>query len=315
MVKFKYIHFRNYSLMNLNQILNSRQSGRVALAIARYIPPGIGKSLSNAIAKYLVRRPDLPLIHATRINQWVAQGQNLSYEQLNQVVLETIQNYTLSMYTLFHYWENLGPLEKMIRYDPNTENLIQRSQERKHGAMVVFIHSCNFDVSLRAASSRGLKGLVLSLPEANEAIEWQHAMRESSGVEVKPASIAVLREASNRLEAGETVVTGLDRPMPESKYKPIFFGRPTALPVHYIYLALKANVPVALSTAIRQTDGVYEVVSSDLVDLREYQDRRKEVLMNAGMILEIAEEFIRRAPTQWSVLHPLWPEEAEKLPA
>jgi len=301
--------------MDLNQILNSRQSGRVALAIARYIPPGIGKSLTNAITRHLVRRPDLPLIHATRINQWVAQGQNLTREQLDKEVLETIRNYTLSMYTLFHYWQNLEPLEKMIRYDQNTEHLIQRSQDRKHGAMVVFIHSCNFDVSLRAASSRGLSGLVLSLPQANEAIEWQHAMRESSGVEVKPASIAVLREASNRLEAGETVVTGLDRPMPESKYKPIFFGRPTALPVHYIYLALKANVPVALATSIRQSDGIFEVVSSDLVDMKKNQDRHKEVLVNAGMILEIAEEFIRRAPTQWSVLHPLWPEEADRLPA
>jgi len=300
--------------MNLNQILNSRQSGRLALTITRYIPPGIGQALTRAIAKYLVSRPDLPLIHATLINQWVAQGQKLSREQLDRVVLETIQNYTLSMYTLFHYWENLKPLEKMIRYDQPTENLIQRSQERVHGAMVVFIHSCNFDVSLRAASSRGLKGLVLSLPEANEAIEWQHAMRERSGIEVKPASIAVLREATDRLKAGETVVTGLDRPMPESKYKPIFFGRPTALPVHYIYLALKANVPVALVTAIRQPDGVYQVVSSDLVDMKAHQDRHKEVLVNAEMILEIAEDFIQRAPTQWSVLHPLWPEEADKLP-
>jgi len=300
--------------MNLNQILNSRQSGRFALTITRYIPPGIGKSLTSAIAKYLVRRPDLPLIHATRINQWVAQDQNLTREQLDKEVLDTIQNYTLSMYTLFHYWENLKPLEKMIRYDQPTENLIARSQERKHGAMVVFIHSCNSDVSLRAASSRGLNGLVLSLPEANEAIEWQHAMRESSGIEVKAASIAVLREASERMKAGETVATGLDRPMPESKYKPLFFGRPTALPVHYIYLALKAKVPVALLTAIRQPDGIFELISSDLIEMKKYQDRQKEVLMNAGTILEIAEDFIRRAPTQWSVLHPLWPEEADKLP-
>ena len=300
--------------MNLNQILNSRQSGRVALSIARFIPPRIGKLMTDSIAGYLVRRPDLPLVHATRINQWVAQGENLSGEGLHDVVLDTIRNYTDSMYTLFHYWENAVPLEKRIRYDTATEYLIQRSKDRTHGVMVVFIHSCNFDVSLRAASSRGLSGLVLSLPEATEAIEWQHAMRESSGIEVKPASIAVLREATNRLEAGETVVTGLDRPMPESKYQPLFFGKPTPLPVHYIYLALKAHVPVAVVTSIKQPDGVYQVVSSDPVDMVTHQDRHKEVLVNTERILDIAEEIIRRAPTQWTVLHPLWPEEAENLP-
>ena len=254
------------------------------------------------------------MIKATRINQWVANGEILDADQLDKVVRETISNYTMSMFNLFHYWEKVDVLAKMIRFTPESELLIERSQQRKEGTMVVFLHSSNFDVSLRGASQRGLNGMVLSLPESTEGIDWQHNMRESSGIEVKPATIAVLREAAGRLRRGETVVTGIDRPMPESKYRPVFFGRPTPLPVHYIYLALKANVPISLSTAIRDEEGFYQVVASELVRMKTDRDRRREVLMNAEHILNIAEDFIRLAPTQWTVLHPLWPEESENLP-
>lgn len=300
--------------MNLNQVLNSRRSGQAALNIARYIPPGIARLITDAIAGYLSGRLDLPLVYATRINQWVAQGADLSANQLDQAVFETIRNFTYSLYTLFHYWKNVEPLQKMIQFDDATEFLIERSQDRKAGTMVVFIHSCFADVALQAASYRGLSNLVLSLPDANDAITWQHALRENSGVFVKPASIPVLREASNRLKAGEAVATGIDRPLPESKYKPHFFGKPTPLPVHHIYLALKTNVPVAVMTAIKNENGSYDVISSDLVHMVHHQDRRREILINAEMVLEIAEEFIRRAPTQWSVLLPLWPDETDNLP-
>ena len=181
--------------------------------------------------------------------------------------------------------------------------------------MIVMVHSTNFDVALKASAMRGLKGLALSLPEADEAVEWQHSLRKSGEVEIKPATLAVLREATERLKSGGTVLTGVDRPMPESKYKPLFFGRPTALPVHYIYLALKTGVPVSMVTAIRDDDGVYRVIASDLVKMKPHHDRKTEILQNAETILNIAEDFIRLAPDQWAVIQPLWPEETPNTPS
>jgi lauroyl/myristoyl acyltransferase len=110
------------------------------------------------------------------------------------------------------------------------------------------------------------------------------------------------------------VVTGLDRPLPESKYRPNFFGRPTPLPVHYIYLALKAEVPVAVAMAIREPDDGFKILASELIWMDKLPNRTEEVIYNAEKILRIAEDYIKLAPTQWTVLHPLWPEQAANLP-
>ena len=66
------------------------------------------------------------------------------------------------------------------------------------------------------------------------------------GLEILPATIANIRQLIRRLQAGEMVITGVDRPTSDLKYHPVFFGRPAQLPTHYIYLALKAHVPIVL---------------------------------------------------------------------
>jgi lauroyl/myristoyl acyltransferase len=301
--------------MLLHRVINSQKSGRLAFKLAKFLPPSTGNWLSVKIARYFSSKKELPMVQAIRINQWVVNGERINGDKLDAVVLETLNNYVRSMYSLFHYWDNVSELEKLMRYSPESEMLIDRIQQKKQGTMVVFLHSSNFDVSLRGASRRGLDGLVLSLPETNEAIEWQHSLRKSSGLEIKPATISVLREAADRLKAGETVVTGLDRPLPESKYRPKFFGRPTPLPVHYIYLALKAEVPVAVATAIRENNENFKIFASNLIGMEKLRNRSEEVIYNAEKVLRIAEDFIKQAPTQWTVLHPLWPEEALNLPS
>lgn len=300
--------------MMLDKILNHRKSGEAVFYLTRFMPPRFGYFLVRLLSYFVASRKDLPMIKALRVNQWVANDFQLSRDQLDCLVRKSLEGIGLSMFTMFHYWDNNLALQKRIRYCPNTENLIRRSQEKLSGTMVVFIHSSNFDVSLKAASSRGLDGMVLSLPETNDAVEWQHTLRKSSGIEIRPASLAALREASERLKAGCTVATGIDRPMPGSKYQPRFFCRPTPLPTHHIYLALKCEVPVAVVTAFRSKDGFYNVKSSPLIEMQRMNDHQAEVIKNAETILEIAENFIREDTSQWAMLHPLWPEEIPTMP-
>ena len=282
------------------------------LTIAHWVPTSIGFPIVKILADWISSREELPMVKAIRSNQRGIHQNELTDDQLSSLTRETVRNIAYSMYTMFHYWNNNKALQDMIKYSPESELLIKRSRVKKDGTMVVFVHSSNFDVALKAASSKGLNGLVLSLPETDEAIEWQHDLRESSGIEVKPATLAVLREATRRLESGETVVTGVDRPMPESKYHPRFFGRPTPLPVHYIYLALKTKVPVSVATAIRDEKGFFHILASELVRMQPHEDRFEEVIQNAERILKIAENYILMAPTQWAMLHPLWPDKPNK---
>jgi lauroyl/myristoyl acyltransferase len=122
-----------------------------------------------------------------------------------------------------------------------------------------------------------------------------------------------LKHVIRRLQAGEIVVTGIDRPMEDLKYHPRFFDLPAHLPVHYVQLALAAKVPVLLMASFRLPDGRFEMSSSDIITLHNQTDRKSELVENAERILELAEKFILKAPEQWTVFHPIWPELAASL--
>jgi hypothetical protein len=73
-------------------------------------------------------------------------------------------------------------------------------------------------------------------------------------------------------------------------------------------------VPVVIMAAIWQTDGAYQVLSSELIEMECNSDHRKEILGNAEKVLKRAEEFIRLAPQQWNVPLSVWPEQLKNIP-
>jgi KDO2-lipid IV(A) lauroyltransferase len=109
-------------------------------------------------------------------------------------------------------------------------------------------------------------------------------------------------------------VTGIDRPIPHPKYRPLFFGQPACLPVHYVNLALDGRAPLVLVTAIQQPDGRAKMFISGEIWMKQFQDREKEILYNAEHVLEAAADFIRQAPGQWNILQPVWPDALSATP-
>jgi lauroyl/myristoyl acyltransferase len=124
------------------------------------------------------------------------------------------------------------------------------------------------------------------------------------GMNIVPASVGALRGAIKHLRNGGMLVTGLDRPIPHPNRQPKFFGQPASLPIHYVSLASQAHVPIVVMAVIQQADGKYHVFRSDFI---EYDSERDEV-QNAENVLKRAEDFIRRAPQQWNVPLPVWPQ-------
>ena len=300
--------------MDLQQILNSRNAGMFVFRVSRFLPPALGQRLAYGIADYLSSRTDLALVEALKVNRWVINGGNLSSKQLNQAVKQNLRHIAHSFYTLFHYMDNSEELQKLVSFPPRIEELILRSQHREEGVIVLGLHMSNFDLVFQAAAYQGLRAVGLSLPEASEAIEWQHGFRRMAGIEILPFSIPIFRQLITRLKNGETVVTGIDRPIGGTRISPRFFGRPARLPVHHIHLALKADVPVIIMGAILSPDGVYQIRSSDYVTLRHFADHQTEILWNAEMVLEIAADIIRQAPEQWAVIHPVWTDALAEIP-
>ena len=151
--------------------------------------------------------------------------------------------------------------------------------------------------------------MVLTIPNPQGGRRVEYEMRKQTGMNLVPASVSALRGAIKHLERGGTVVTGIDRPVPEPKLQPLFFGRPASLPTHYIYLALKARVPVVVMPVIQGADQKYHVFRSEFMEMQPDVNREREMLQNAERVLREAEKFIRMAPYQWNVPMPVWAEE------
>jgi lauroyl/myristoyl acyltransferase len=294
--------------MNLQGLLNSHRAGATALKISRSIPPGLGYPLARFIADRIATHHATPLVAAIRANQRVIRGENISAIQLDQACRDSIRHIAHSYYTLFHWLNDPSSLQKLVIFDPRIEEVIERSQQGKQGLIVAGMHMGSFDIVAQAAAYHGLRAFALSLPQPGESVEWQHRFRRQSGLEILSASIGNLRQAIERLIGGETMLTGIDRPVITPKYKPLFFGRPASLPCHYITLALKARVPIVVMASNLCPDGRYRILSSDYIELKPQANRKAEILENAERILKIAADFVRQAPHQWSIYQPVWPD-------
>lgn len=300
--------------MDLQSLLNSRRAGILALRLSRVIPPGLGCLLADTLADRIASRRQLPMVQAIRANQWVISGGQLDSSQLDTAVSNSVRHIAQSFYTLFHNINDLEGLWDHVCSDPQAEGFLERIIEAKEGLVLVGVHLGNFDLVLQLAGLLGMRGIVLSLPKSGEAIEWQHNIRRHAGVDIVPATLSNLRDVIQRVKDGETVITGVDRPMEGLKYHPMFFGRPASIPVHYISIALRAKVPLVLMASIIRSDGKVHILISDFIEMQSYSDRRTELLYNAERVLEIAAEFISQAPHQWSVIKPVWPEVIEEVP-
>jgi KDO2-lipid IV(A) lauroyltransferase len=254
------------------------------------------------------------MIRAVRANQWVVRGGTMDKEALDQAVLETLRSSARSLFDLYHYRQDPEATGRLVVLDPATRALIRRPEFDTRGLMLVGLHVSSFDLVLQWIIRQGMKPLVLTIPNPQGGRRVEYEVRKNSGMNLVPASFAALRQALRYLQQGGIVMTGIDRPIPVPKVRPLFFGRPAALPITHVSLAVKARVPVMLMLTTLRPDGRYHVLTSDLIEMDPHEDRATEEIKNAEKVLGMAERFIRQAPQQWSISLPVWPEALNLVP-
>ena len=300
--------------IDLQQIINNPFAVNLAFFLGRNIPPVIGYPLCKFIGDWTATRRDSSMIQAIRVNQWVVRGTNLKKEALDNAVRETLRNNSRDLYHLYHYAKNHKAAQRLIQLNRLARELIGRPEFAERGLMVVGLHLSGFDFILQSICRQGWKAMVLTIPDPQGGRWIEYEMRKKIGMNVVPASLSTLKRAVKHLEGGGMVLTGMDRPVPDPKYHPRFFGQAASLPTHYISLALQAHVPVIIMAAIYQADGKYHILSSEPIEMEYNADHGKEILHNAENILKQAEAFIRLAPEQWNVPLPVWPQLRGNVP-
>jgi len=303
--------------LNLQQLLNDPKAGRIVLRLSQSVPPTIGIPLAKLIANWIALHSEIPLVQAIRTNQWVIQGNTCSREELDQRLKISLFHLTISYYLFFHYLNNPKDLQQRVDFGSKAEAFLQYPGRNKRGCIVAGLHMSYFDMVYLTAGWRGLKAVALSLPENAEntdAAEWQNHLRRQLGLQILPANFSNMRQIVQRLRSREVVLTGIDRAIPDSKIKLNFFNHPADLPVHHIQMALMADVPIIVITAILDNHSRFRVLTSDSIEMQRSKDHHADIITNAEKILEIAEGFIRQAPEQWTVTQAVWPQLISQIP-
>jgi KDO2-lipid IV(A) lauroyltransferase len=300
--------------ISFQRFINSRFGVGFTLAFARILPPAVGYPFARILADQISSRSDLKMVQAARINQFVAHGERMSAEELETAVTNTLRHTAHCLYDTYHYFQNEEAIQRLVIIGSEARKKLEQIINQSEGIILVGPHLSNFDFVGQATSGSELDALALALPQPGGGYKWQNQIRRDSGMEIVPTSLETMRRAKRLLNEGGIVLTAIDRPIEGSKHLVKFFGRPASLPLHHILLALKTDVPIIVVAVIMKPDGRYEVVHSEPVIMERVEDRDTELVLNAERVLRIAEEFIRLAPSQWSMYYPVWPEVHDRLP-
>jgi lauroyl/myristoyl acyltransferase len=295
-------------------IINSPFGLGFANLVGRFTPSWLGYRIAINIANIISSRKSWRMVRATRGNQWVVHGEKLDGPALDKVVAENYRNIATSIFELYHNINDSQAFLKLVEPNPMAIQLVQRPEYSIRGLVVAGVHLGNFDMVFQMLGLASIHAVALTLPKMNAGYQKQREMRQKKGVRVLQASVGSLKYSVDYLKQGGMVVTGIERPDPSYPYRLKFFGRPAALPIHHIFLALKAKVPVIVAAAIKRPDGKYHFLFSDPIEMQPHPDRHTEIVLNAEAVLRVAERFILQDPTQWAMTFPVWPEVLECLP-
>ncbi|MGE5603811.1 MAG: hypothetical protein ACM30E_12230, partial [Nitrososphaerales archaeon] len=239
--------------------MNSALVVGLGLAAARLVGPQVGYRASRLIADRVAGRSGLPWVRALRANQWVITGQCLTGRELDRAALATLRHQAHCLFDLYHYRRDPAALQALTPLTDQVGALIERSNSRWGGALVVIPHLSNYDVAFLAQAHRGLKAQLLTLAQPTSGYLAQNRLREMPGFEITPVDEDSTQKAIGRLEDGGIVITGIDRPVEGKARKLTFFGQSCNLPAGHIRMALAARVPVIPAAVTMEPGGQYRL--------------------------------------------------------
>jgi phosphatidylinositol dimannoside acyltransferase len=300
--------------INLGRVMNSPAALNFVTGVVRLMPRRAGYVLANGVGKWLASRRDSPQLKAIRTNQWVISGMKSGPAELDQAVREVYCYSARSVFEVYHYLRHPYKMERLYVLEESFKWVAARPEMSERGLVAVGMHLAGFDLGLQWLCMTAFKPLVLTIPDPQGARGVEFERRRKTGMHIMPGSFEGVRQGIQFLKEGGIVVTGIDRPMPQGDPKPLFFGQPAIVPVHHVYMAQKARVPVVVVVSRMEKDGKYHIHASEPIEMDSHPDRKEELRLNAEKVLKAGENFIRQTPHQWIVPLPVWPELIKDVP-
>lgn len=188
---------------------------------------------------------------------------------------------------------------------------VEETLAKGNGVIFAIPHLGGWEWAGRWMAERGHNMTVIVEPlQPPELFEWFAKLRSDLGMKVVPLgpdSPAVILSA---LKRNEIVCLLSDRDIARNGVEVEFFGARTTLPAGPAMLSIRANTPV-LPVAIyftSQVDGHHAVVRPPLT-FEKTGGLRDAVAVGTQRIARELEVLIKRAPEQWHMFQPNWPDD------
>ena len=292
--------------LDRKRLVTSHYGVALAAILGRLLPLRSGLALADLLAERLANKTESADVQTVRFNQQTLEGGRLSPEELDARVRAVFRNSARGVAEVLYY--QYRPARLLRRVDANAamQGYIRLTQEQQRSVVFACPHTGNYDLAGRALGLLGLRALVLAEPTPRADYNYQNRLRRQTGLTIRTISMEALREAAGFLARGGSVLTGVDWPVGEARYRPRFCGRPSLLPTAHVRLAVKVQAPVVVVACQRGDDGRYFIQSSDPIPMHMGRSMPETILSNTEAVLEVVTQFIRQDPAQWLMFQPVW---------
>ena len=297
--------------MGIKEFIQDSAAIRAGLWIGKNLSLFTLRRLAKSIGKIVASRRSSSLVRNIKANQWVISGEKLNKEELQQQTERILISQVTSLAEYFYYYQHPEEGKGLIRLTPEAEIAFGNIRDHQVPTFILGPHIGNYDFFMMALSWLKVPLYVLTYPNPNNAYKEQNKLRTAVGLEVHPISLTAIRNAKQALKDGKALATGIDRPLTnpeEAKYKPVFFGRPAAIPTFYTRLCLDTGAIVRVACGARQPDGTFIIDASEPITMEKHSDLVEENLINTEKVLKPTEGFIQKYATDWAMFYPVWPE-------
>jgi len=298
--------------MSLVKQFNNKYLILLGIKLCQCMPRKMALAVIETLSSLIAGFKKTDLIKAVRSNQKVvSQDETLTSAGLDKRTRAVIRHALICYYDFFR---NIDDLEKMGLLFPTADELNMKFDlaAKETGVLVIAPHISNFNLLFHVITEKGFRAKLLTLSTLYSGYGVINKIRSQVGAEIMPVDgDSYFNETVEHLKSGGFAVTAVDRPVStrKSKHQVTFFGKPSALPVGYISLALAANVPIVIVSTFMTEEGLYEFRFSEKIHLKDHQNKLDSMMLNGEIVLKKIEDLIKHAPEQWLMYYPVWPDQ------
>lgn len=204
-------------------------------------------------------------------------------------------------------------LEAMHYVDEGSWELIDEAMAKGAGAILISAHMGAFDFIGQYVLTGRHRPLVLTSSTVPDYLfagvtHW----RSSLGIRLEVVNSHSLRHIVQAMRKGEFVAMVGDRTFGAKGYPVEFFGKQTTLPVGAVKLARETGAPLipvfAYRKSIRHRTHEFYFRIFEPIYIEKTKNRELDVAVGMKRVVAVLEDAIRRAPEQWVMFQPVWPE-------